>query len=205
VDGQVGTLDTFALHGFYPKVRETYHRALAAELDKLGLPVKFDDRVPAAVLTNVPDIMLRHFSGRTADAEKWLSERHGTSFGSLTPHQRSVWLSHASAKTRPPKALYFVPGNGHDAWRTRAAGQGYVPPPQFIDPQALQRAGIVHVTVPKITPGHSNGQPGEGGAPPPEKQRRQLDHRKAPNPRLDNRYNVGGGHYDDGPSRGHRL
>ena len=178
VDGKVGTLDTFALHGLYPSVRETYHRALADALRKLDLPVAFDPKLCAAILTNVPEQVLRHFSGRTADAEAWLLAKYGVNFGSLTPHQRSTWLGHAAAKTRPPKAMYYVAGNGHSAWHARAAGQGYVPPPQFVSPQALQRAGVTHAS------GRSLSQT-------------QQQQSRAIRPQLDARYNRGGGHYDD--------
>jgi conjugative relaxase-like TrwC/TraI family protein len=201
VDGKVGTLDTFLLHGLYPSVRETYHRALADELRKLDLPVQFDPKVPAAILTAVPEQLLRHFSGRTEDAEKWLREKHGVGFDSLTPHQRSTWLGHAAAKTRPSKAVHYVPGNGHAAWHARAAGQGYVPPPQFISPQALQRAGIVHATVQQ----HSQTQPTTPAEQPDrvakaDKRRRS----KGINPKTDGRYNRGGGRYEE-EARGQRL
>ena len=180
VDGKVGTLDTFAMNGFYATVRDIYHRALADELRKLDLPVEFDAKLCAAILTAVPEQVLRHFSRRTADAEVWLREKHGVNFGSLTPHQRSTWLSHAAAKTRPHKSMFYVPGNGHSAWHARAVGQGYVPPPQFINPQALQRTDIVHAAV------------------EPRRQRQAI------NPRLDSRYNRGGGRYDDDSQHGLR-
>lgn len=197
VDGKVGTLDTFLLHGFYPKAREIYHRSLAAELDKLGMEVKFDSRVPAAVLTNVPEIVVRHFSGRAADAEalasKWLEENRGVSFASLTEKQRSQWLTRAAAASRPPKAMYYVPGNGHAAWHARATGQGYIPPPHFVDPYYLQRAGIVHATMeqPEHTPTISQ----EATKVDPHRQS------KSANPRLDSRYNKGGGKYDEDSTR----
>jgi len=203
VDGKVGTLDTHLLNGHYWKFRETYHRALADELGKLGLAVEFDERVPAAVLKEVPKLVQRHFSGRTADAEKaaekWLRDNRGVNFSELTPAQRSAWLTQMSARTRPPKGTYYVPGNGHAAWHARAAGQGYVPPPQFISPQALQRAGIAHVTVQQTT------APSISSAPSSQRSRQQSVHRKALNPRLDSRYNVGGGHYDEAPSQGRRI
>jgi conjugative relaxase-like TrwC/TraI family protein len=147
VDGRIGTIDTFLAHGFYHSVWETYHRTLAAELGKLGLPASYDTKTHATVLTGIPAPVLRHFSGRTTEAERWLQEKLGPNFASLTPHQRSAWLGHAAAKTRPPKAMYYVAGNGHAAWHARAAGQGYVPPPRFIDPRLLQNASIPHATV----------------------------------------------------------
>jgi hypothetical protein len=154
-------------------------------LRKLGLSVEFDAKVPAAIIRGVPEQVLRHFSGRTADAEQWLQEKLGPNFVSLTPHQRSNWLGLAAAKTRPTKTMFYVPGNGHAAWHARAAGQGYVPPPSFVDPQALQRANVVHVRV--------------------EQTRRQRQS-KPLRPQLDSRYNVGGGHYDDaGQKHGRSL
>jgi conjugative relaxase-like TrwC/TraI family protein len=132
-EGKVGTLDTFALHGFYPKVRETYHRVLAIELGKLGLPAEFKATVPAAVLTNIPEPVLRHFSARSADAEQWLREKLGPNFATLTPRQRSVWLSNASAQTRPPKPRSAGPATDREAWKARASTRGYVPPQRFID------------------------------------------------------------------------
>jgi conjugative relaxase-like TrwC/TraI family protein len=105
VDGKVGTLDTFLLHGFYPTVRETYHRALAAELGKLGLPVVFDAKVPAAVLTNVSYEEQRQASSRTVIAEKAAAEYVGAKlavhFSALTPKQRSAWIGRAAWHTRP--------------------------------------------------------------------------------------------------------
>jgi len=201
VDGKVGTLDTFLLHGLYPSVRETYHRALADELRELDLQVQFDPKVPAAVLTEMPERLLRHFSGRTADAEKWLQEKHGVNFGSLTPHQRSTWLGHAAAKVRPPKAMYYVPGNGHAAWHARAVGAGYVPPPQFISPQALQRAGIVHATVQQHSQAQTTTPPEQPGRAARVDKRRQS---KGINPKADGRYNRGGGRYEE-DTRGQRI
>ena len=105
VDGKVGTLDTFLLHGFYPTVRETYHRALADELRKLGLPVVFDTKVPAAVLTNVPYEDQRQASSRTVIAEKaaaeYVESKLAVHFSSLTPKQKSAWIGRAAWRTRP--------------------------------------------------------------------------------------------------------
>jgi conjugative relaxase-like TrwC/TraI family protein len=176
VDGKVGTIDTFALHGFYPIVRETYHRALTAELGKLGMAVEFDARVPAAVLTNVPESVLRHFSSRTADAAaaaaEYLQKHRGVSFDSLTPSQRSAWLGRAAAATRPAAGMFYVPGNGHAAWHARAVGQGYVPPPQFINPQILQRAGLVHATAGQAQQAAQHAQ--QSPAPASRKQRSET-------------------------------
>jgi conjugative relaxase-like TrwC/TraI family protein len=103
--GKVGTLNTFALHGFYPTARETYHRVLVKELGKLGLPVQFDARVPAAVLTNVTDQERRQFSSRTVIAEKaaaeYIQDKHSIDFDSLTPKQKSAWVGRAAWHTRP--------------------------------------------------------------------------------------------------------
>jgi len=140
--GKVGTLDTFALHGLYPTVRETYHRALAGELHKLGLPVVFDPKVPAAVLTNISYEEQRQASSRTVIAEKAAAEYVGAKlavhFSALTPKQRSAWIGRAASHTRP---------------RTKT--------------------------------------------PPPQTDQSRLQERNAIRPRLDSRYNRGGGRYDD--------
>jgi hypothetical protein len=176
VDGKVGTLDTFLLHGFYHKPRETYHRTLASGLGNLGFQVELDAKATTAVITNVPEQILRHFSGRTAEAERWLQEKLGPSFASLTPHQRSTWLGHAAAKTRPPKAMHYVAGNGYNVWHARAAGQGYVPPPRFIDPRLLHMFNVVHTTV-------NEAERHLAGIVPPQQQphapKRQNDRRQS--------------------------
>lgn len=144
--GKVSTIDTFKLHGHYHAVRETYHRELARGLSELGMPVSYDSQKQAALLHGIPDNILQHFSGRKNDAVEFLRQ-HGVDIEALSPKEQSRQMTRASWVTRPnDKTIFYTPGNGHAAWHARAVGQGYVPPPRFVDPQALQRAGIVHAT-----------------------------------------------------------
>lgn len=126
-EDKVGTLDTMSLNGFYPTVRETYQRALANELGKLGLPVKFDERVPAAVLTNVPLEEKLAASSRTVLAEKAAAEyvqtMHGVDLASLPPKQRSAWVGRAAWHTRPRTKHAAQPDRSarqHDARQGKA-------------------------------------------------------------------------------------
>lgn len=200
VDGKIGTLDTLLLHGFYHRPRETYHRVLAGELAKLGLPVAFEEQIPAARVIGIPDLVLRHFSGRTADAEKaaaeWLQENRGVNFAELSPRERSMWLSKAAAATRPPKPS--VPEDIHAEWRDRAEANGYEIPAHLMDPASLSGE------MPPREPTAGPDLPKRDDRAPSVRQDR---HKRRPiSVAVDARYNVGGGRFDDhGQSQGRRL
>jgi conjugative relaxase-like TrwC/TraI family protein len=141
--GRVTAVDTKLFHGFQPIVREVYHRELARNLATFGMNVEYDAKRKAAVLTDVPEWLLKHFSRRTDDIFAYL-QKNGVDTAALTPKGLNWAMQRAAAATIVPKRLWTVPGKGHEAWHARATGAGYVPPPHYVDPVALQRAGLVH-------------------------------------------------------------